>query len=876
MDTTAVGKQEAYQSSSDFDFDSDEYDSDPEVTLESIQKSKTIVFSIRANYTNWAPREAFRELVQNWRDGIIKSFQLAERDFCVIREEKTSGRGTEIVYKVLRTDHDDEKEWLGYIRFTTKGGNNAGTVDLTNRAATLQPRHLDLGGTTKAGDSHQAGAHGEGLKLALLVLMRGRQNHSVRCRSGGFNWRFNFTTRGRLVCRLHRMSSQAIHKGEDQARRLSERTLLPFAAKPAGDVQFVIGETHKGRDEWGNSLRRSGVTRQEFDEWIKAALFLCDNVGDGAAIVSTEYGDLLTDPRLRGKIYLKGLLLGESTPTRSASITNRPLKFGYNFAHGRTNRERQSVAGAGEEAEAILAIWGRVLAAKPDMAAELSEMLNNPTPPTYADVMGAETSMGLEMATVLRDYLTGHPFSRKWYYSGDDKAKNPRLDHIIQGLGYEGAELTKVCWTILRRHSLLRTAEEEEQHRFTAAPLIANVDAGSTFATSVRHLLSACGYACPKTKGMAFRFVQAGQLHLDLFYSEAEKTFRVHDRWLSARGAVNELGLPENLPEADIVFHTVKRLFSDGLEQLPVDAFRAVEVNDARTTEWRRRLEISLSEQRLLSYLRLFGPSLDVVLDSGGLLVAWGWWPDARCDLDTVVKIQCHKASRCGHLRSKLLTADDAHTDNLACITPGDQNACRVYRANYRREQEARIDDLVDGEEYFVVLLTPEDPDSFVGISSIIRWTSPAPRSQGPNDLTAPKRITVEPEGFSSPQLHMPLPDFSSDSDISPEEGIDLTSGLALSPSAGSSLGSESNTGDISTMPEQEPANAESRPVASNPRPTSFMLGPRLDALDIFKVDRKRWYEARSNDDMRAVIGILSGEKILPEESRKRRRLDED
>ncbi|KAM7185075.1 hypothetical protein V8F20_011940 [Naviculisporaceae sp. PSN 640] len=822
MDATAVGKQEACQSSSD---DSDEYDSNPEVTLESIPKSKTILFSIRANYTNWAPREAFREL----------------RDFCVIREEKTSGRGTEIVYKVLRTGPDDEKEWLGYIRFTTKGGDNAGTVDLTNRAATLQPRHLDLGGTTKAGDSHQAGTHGEGLKLALLVLMRGRQNHSVRCRSGGFNWRFNFTTRGRLVCRLHRMSSQAIHKAEDQARRLSERTLLPFAAKPAGDVQFVIGETHKGRDEWGNSVRRTGVTRQEFDEWTKSALFLCDNVGDGAVIVSTEYGDLLTDPRLRGKIYLKGLLLGESTPTRSASITNRPLKFGYNFAHGKTNRERQSVGGAGEEAEAILAIWGRVLAAKPDMAAELSEMLNNPTPPRYADVMGAETSMGREMATVLRDYLTGHPFSRKWYYSGDEKAKNPRLDHIIQGLGYEGAELTKVCWTILRRHNLLRTADEEEQHRFTAAPLIADVDAESTFATSVGHLLSACGYACPKTKGMAFRFVQAGQLHLDLFYSEAEKTFRVHDRWLSARGAVNELGLPENLPEADIVFHTVKRLFSDGLEQLPMDAFSAAEVNDERTTEWRRRLEISLSEQRLLSYLRLFGPNIDVGLNLGGLL--------------------CHKVSRCGHLRSKLLTAED---ECLPCLP-----------SHYSMEREARIDDLVDGEEYFVVLLTPGHPDSFVGISSIIRWTSPAPRSPGPTDLTAPNRISVEPEEFSSPQLHTSLPDSSSESDIGPEEGIDLTSGLAPSPSA-----------RPNGTPQISPPRQSKSPLMLSPdrlpatrvlhHSQSIVLGSRLDALDIFKVDRERWYEARSNDDMRAVIGILSGEKILPEESRKRRRLDED
>ena len=262
------------------DSDSEGYDYDPEVTLESIEKGKTINFSIRANYTNWAPREAFRELVQNWyplslpfdlalltinkrrRDGIIRSFHLAEKDFCIVRREKTSSRGTEIIYLSFRVSVDnDEKEWLGYIRFSTKAGNDSpGTVELTNRAATLQPRHLDLGGTTKKYDASQAGAHGEGLKLALLVLMRGGQNHSVRCRSGGFNWRFNFSTTGRLVCRLRRMTPQAIERAVDQARRLSERTLLPFAAQPKGDVQFVIGETVKGRDQRGNSVQRRGVT----------------------------------------------------------------------------------------------------------------------------------------------------------------------------------------------------------------------------------------------------------------------------------------------------------------------------------------------------------------------------------------------------------------------------------------------------------------------------------------------------------------------------------------------------------------------------------------------------------------------------------------
>ncbi len=55
-----------HESASDDEDDDEYYDYDPEITLRDIENSKTINFSIRANYTNWAPREAFRELVQNW------------------------------------------------------------------------------------------------------------------------------------------------------------------------------------------------------------------------------------------------------------------------------------------------------------------------------------------------------------------------------------------------------------------------------------------------------------------------------------------------------------------------------------------------------------------------------------------------------------------------------------------------------------------------------------------------------------------------------------------------------------------------------------------------------------------------------------------
>ncbi len=160
--------------------------------------------------------------------------------------------------------------------------------------------------------------------------------------------------------------------------------------------------------------------------------------------------------------------------------------------------------------------------------------------------------------------------------------------------------------------------------------------------------------SCPKTDGLAIDFVQAGQLHLQLFYSEEERLVRVHERWLSVDGAIEELGLPDDLIQADVVFHAVKRLFADALEQLPREAF--VEDN-VRTAEWRRKLEVSCAEQRLLNYLRMGSLSVDAALERPGLRLRWAF--DSRQSQDAVVEIQCHSASRCSHLRDSVLTAED-------------------------------------------------------------------------------------------------------------------------------------------------------------------------------------------------------------------------
>ncbi|KAK4450390.1 hypothetical protein QBC34DRAFT_461980 [Podospora aff. communis PSN243] len=667
-----------------------------QTSVNSIVDSKTIQLSIRANYTNWEPREAFRELVQNWRDGIIKSFQLSEEDFRVTREERRTGRMTEIVFKVPNPNPFNNND-LGFIRFS--GENGEGTVEITNRRATLQLHNLDLGGTTKAEDGRQAGSHGEGLKVALVVLLRERQNHSVRCCSGGVNWYFNFNTACQLTAHLHRMSCGQIHRHtvRAQAVRENQNSLLPFVPDPGNDVQFVIGEQGQGRNEMGMTVSRQQVKRVDFDAWTEAALFLHAANRNEDVVISTRSGDLLLSPEFRGRIYLKGLLLLESTESRSASVTNLPLKFGYNFASGSTNRERQSLAGPDEEVKAILAIWDNVLRDKPEMASELHGMLNSEEP-RYADVFRAMHHIESDTVKRLKDYLLGDQFAGKWYYSSADKSKNSRLNDTIRGLGCEGVELAKEYWAVLVDHGVLHTAEEEEQRRFKAAPSFAFPDNPSKLLLAIRRLLCACMLACPQTNKISIRYVDAGQLLLHLVYdNSAAPTLLIHAGWLT--DPQEQLELPPSTTCSDIAFHAVKFLFREALKHLPAGDF-ADNSGSPHQPDEQRRLQITLAEQKLLEA----GISLKWTVNS-----EWGE--------DEEVQIHCYLDTLAVLRDTLLLSGTDAMNY---------YGYCWGMRAP-AKAGVLIIDSLTPGNNYFFCLLRLNIPNSFVRVSDVITCPPSSP-----------------------------------------------------------------------------------------------------------------------------------------------------
>ncbi|KAF7554472.1 hypothetical protein G7Z17_g2893 [Cylindrodendrum hubeiense] len=668
-------------------------DSSPEdehnVTLGDINQSHTINFPIKSTYTKWGPVEAFREIVQNW------SFNLSEDQFKVIREERAKGRDLEILYKV---PHPRTQEYLGYIRFS--GCDGKGTVDISNREATLQPWHLDIGGTSKAADSNQAGAHGEGLKVALLVLQRGQQNHSIRCLTGGFTWHFNFTIGGKLVARLRRIADSKIRQAVENSQQLFKNSQIPCEISPPKDVQFIIGINTMGRDERGSRQSRDPVRLEEFNLWCKAALFLQDVPDDG--ILRSNRGDLITTPQLCGNLYLKGLLLKESKPLSSASMTGKKLKFGYNFRDGSTNRERQFIGEAVEECRAILNIWDRVLANKPEYVRHLDEILRS-FKPEYAEVWAASRTMKSTTAVQLKRHLFSD--TKKWYYSANENNKE---------LGRKGVELPNSYWEVLESFGLVRTAKQEQERRFMSAEIAAVPT--NEFAEETHRLIRATLQGCKQTNTMSVQFVHAAQLSLGTLYVDDDKLFKINETWLRRDESIKILGLPNYLTETDLLFHTIKRLFADVLDGVPNARFRP---DDHHSKNWHKQRDLICAEQRLLEYIQMKKKLSLTPISHTSSRVTLQWNSDFSWGDNASVTVQLHREAFCSRIRERITTGDFT-APIQPCIDANRSGAKieRCHEVTCRMEAgSCNFDQLKAGAKYFAVMFKISDPGCIVLIS---------------------------------------------------------------------------------------------------------------------------------------------------------------
>jgi hypothetical protein len=134
-------------------------------------------------------------------DGMIEAHKVTRENVNIVIDESSN--------EWIATAHrPGSPEVLGFIRFN-KG---KGMLELTNFNAQLTRKALDIGVTSKRYAVGQAGTHGEGFKVASLVMVR--KGYQVRYESAKYYWSFQFGGRDKrhLYCHLTPMSDNIVTK----------------------------------------------------------------------------------------------------------------------------------------------------------------------------------------------------------------------------------------------------------------------------------------------------------------------------------------------------------------------------------------------------------------------------------------------------------------------------------------------------------------------------------------------------------------------------------------------------------------------------------------------------------------------------------------
>ena len=168
-----------------------------------------------------------------------------------------------------------------------------GSITITNKNTSIDSSTLLLGNTSKKDDLNKIGQFGEGYKLAILVLLREGKNIEIINANKRWSPRFEYSEN--FEC---------------------EVLCIEETKNIGNDLTFEI----------------DGFTEQELNELEEQ--FLGIN-GQAYNSIETSYGEILTDPKFKGKVFVEGLPVYEDDN----------FNYGYNFQPRYVNldRDRKSI-----------------------------------------------------------------------------------------------------------------------------------------------------------------------------------------------------------------------------------------------------------------------------------------------------------------------------------------------------------------------------------------------------------------------------------------------------------------------------------------------------------------------------------------------------
>jgi hypothetical protein len=312
--------------------------------------------------------------------------------------------------------HPETKLDLGFVRFSKRKG----AVDITNYNAFLSGETFALGSTSKRGKENLAGHHGEGYKIAALTLLR--KGYNVKIRASSCIMKFEVGKSGKkhageLCVRIDRAKPKPLAKQQNEAQQRKLKG-LPRLLKGNiwEDVSFQISG-RKPKLDWETELEvETKVEEEEFMKWTK----LCLQLDPPTEVITTQNGCIILDPRFFNKVFLKGILLEDS------SSTANKFHFGYNLLRGEVDRDRQRLSSPKQQAILLAGIWSEAMEKDSSVVAKYVNLLQ--LDPAPADVELSENNINESTAKKIWEHLRAQdPQDELFYYDirGGEQVLSP-------------------------------------------------------------------------------------------------------------------------------------------------------------------------------------------------------------------------------------------------------------------------------------------------------------------------------------------------------------------------------------------------------------------------------------------------------------------
>ncbi len=216
---------------------------------------------------------------------------------------------------------------------------DSGTLVIENDGVVLPHEALLLGHTTKLGRSDTIGKFGEGLKLGILALVRA--GHKVKIRSGSEVW----------VPSIERSDKF--------------------------DADVLVFDISKGREPKDRvQVEIGNFAEEDWNAMSDCFLFLLKPEELEKVRINTYQGGLLLGEKYVGRVYLKGIFVGNDPK----------LRYGYDLREGSIDRDRKMVDKYDLQ-YTMRGIWQEAMNTRPDLVEPFIQMLSQ----SAADLEGIST-----------------------------------------------------------------------------------------------------------------------------------------------------------------------------------------------------------------------------------------------------------------------------------------------------------------------------------------------------------------------------------------------------------------------------------------------------------------------------------------------------